>query len=445
VIWLILILVLAGVGILGWVLNGVLLAPLRRTASVVREIAAGERPRTFVARGPRIFNTIVRDLEDIWDEHSRLRKQISEEGLSHRAILSGMVEGVMVVDGRGVIRLVNDSFVKLFNLKTSPLQQTVLAVLRDPAIQKLVRAVLQSGQPESHELSFALRPPDLSYFAVSAMPLRNPEKGDSAGVVVVFHDISRLRQLEEVRRQFVANVSHELRTPLSILSGYLETLIDDPLLARKKQAEIFEVMERHSRRLNALLDDLLTLTRLESRADNIEIESIDVERLLRQIANDWKRRLARKKIALTVEAAPGIPMLSADAFRLEQVMSNLLENSFKYTPSEGQIAVTADATPTEIFIRVADNGVGIPAGDLPHIFERFYRVEKARTRETGGTGLGLSIVKHIIGLHGGRIEAESSVGKGTAITFFLPRDAKPASPQEASLAAAHPMEVAANA
>lgn len=417
--WLVVLLFLAMLGAFCWLAEAALLSPLRRVADAARQIASGERPQTFVSRGPPPFNSVFRDLEKIWDEQLRLKKQISEEEFSHRAILSGMVEGVMVVDAASVIRLVNESFVKLLGIKTSPLNRQVLDALRETSIDEIVDSVLETGCVQSREISLMLSPPEVSYFAVNAIPLRDPE-GRCSGVVGVFHDISRLRQLEEVRRQFVANVSHELRTPLSIVTGYLENLVDNPTMARKEQAEIFKVMERHSVRLGALLDDLLTLARLESRADLLERDVIDLGRFLRQVAGEWKTRLARKKVSLSVEVEPGLRKLTADSFRVEQVLSNLLDNSLKYTPEGGSITITAGESGADIFVRIADTGSGIPTSDLPHIFERFYRVEKARTRESGGTGLGLSIVKHIVVLHGGRVEAASTYGKGTAITFYLP-------------------------
>jgi two-component system phosphate regulon sensor histidine kinase PhoR len=247
-------------------------------------------------------------------------------------------------------------------------------------------------------------------------------------MVTVFHDITRLRQLEDLRRDFVANLSHELRTPLSIFHGYVENLIDTPGMARKERVAIYEVMQKHSRRLNALLEDLLTLARLEARNEKLEIEAVPLPSFLQQFGREWAGRAQKKQITLSIDAEGDLPPLAADGFRLEQILGNLLDNAIKYTPEGGRVAISARLDGDAVEIRVEDSGIGIPLSDLQHIFERFYRVEKARTREKGGTGLGLSIVKHIMALHGGTVEARSNVGKGTAIILRFPNHVKRLTP-----------------
>ncbi len=232
---------------------------------------------------------------------------------------------------------------------------------------------------------------------------------------------ARLRQLEEVRTEFVANVSHELRTPLSIFQGYTETLIDHPDMPPEEARPILEIMHRHSRRLNALVEDLLILARLESRDDKLQLAPLDMAKFLREAMTDWSLRSAEKKIALNADIAPGLPQISADVFRLEQVLGNLIDNAIKYTNSGGRVTVRATAVNNGVEIRVEDTGLGIPTDDLPRIFERFYRADKGRSREHGGTGLGLSIVKHIVLAHGGTVRAESEQGKGTSIILMLPK------------------------
>ncbi len=333
-------------------------------------------------------------------------------------MLASMAEGVMVVGADHTIRLVNDSFHKLFDLKSDPLGSSVLGVLREASIEELIRDTLQSGAARTRQITPVHQ--GQRCFAVSAVPLRD-SGGHISGVVSVFHDVSRLRQLEDIRREFVANVSHELRTPLSIFHGYLENLLDEPDMPREELAGILQILKRHSLRLNALLEDLLTLARLESRDDKLDLSEIRFEAFLGVLLKDWQPKLAEKKIKLKLQIEKDLPPLIADGFRLEQVLGNLLDNAIKFTPAQGAITICASAGETQFTIRVEDTGVGIPPPDLPHVFERFYRVEKARSREAGGTGLGLSIVKHIIALHGGTVEAESVFGKGTAIILHLPR------------------------
>jgi two-component system phosphate regulon sensor histidine kinase PhoR len=249
---------------------------------------------------------------------------------------------------------------------------------------------------------------------------------DSSGqlaVLAIFRDITRLKQLEEVRREFVANVSHELRTPLSIFHGYVETLLENPGLPAEEVENIFRILKRHSLRLNALVEDLLVLARLESRRETMQFAEVDLPETIRGIALDWAARTAKKGVTLDLAVAPDLPPLTADPLRLEQIFSNLLDNALKHTPPGGRIAIQVSRSGDFILLCVEDNGAGIPPADLPHIFERFYRADKARSREMGGTGLGLSIVKHIAQAHGGSVEAKSTFGKGAAIIVRLPLEA----------------------
>jgi two-component system, OmpR family, phosphate regulon sensor histidine kinase PhoR len=362
-------------------------------------------------------------LEKLADEQTRLKRQMSEEEFNLQAILSNMAEGVMVVDSTHVIRLVNASFMKLFSLRNSPLRMTALGALREATIEEVLRATSQTGQTQSREIPIhgdgQLTP--LRYFAVSSVPIKRTD-GKISGMVAVFHDITRLRELEDMRREFVANLSHELRTPLSIFHGYVENLLDAPGMARKERVDIYEIMQRHSHRLNALLEDLLTLARLEARSEKLEIMEIRLPLFLQQFSQEWAVKAEKKKITLNLDMDADLPPLAADEFRLEQILNNLLDNAIKYTPEGGRVAINAREDDGKIEIRVEDNGIGMPLSDLKHIFERFYRVEKARTREKGCTGLCLSIVKHIVALHGGTVEAKSDLGKGTAIILRFPTD-----------------------
>ncbi|HEY4283644.1 MAG TPA: ATP-binding protein, partial [Chthoniobacterales bacterium] len=236
----------------------------------------------------------------------------------------------------------------------------------------------------------------------------------------LFHDITELKQTDEIRRDFVANVSHELRTPLSILRGYIETLLDDPNLSGEEVNRILEVMKKHSGRLNALTDDLLTLARLESANPNLQLEEVRLSELFAAIVRDWASKFADRKLRIDVNVACDVPVIQADATRLQEVLYNLLDNAVKYSEPNGRIRLQATRHNDQVALSVTDTGTGIGKADLPRIFERFYRTDKARSRELGGTGLGLSIVKHIAQMHGGSVEAESAVGQGTTIRVLLP-------------------------
>jgi two-component system phosphate regulon sensor histidine kinase PhoR len=394
-----------------------LLQNTSRLEKTLGEMSEGKRPATFVFHNGPLFVRAALHLEKISDRQEKLARQIDEEAFNLRAILASMAEGVAVLDSDRKIRLANDSLRKLFAIDFDPAGKTVLAALR---VEDVAGATLQSGLPQTREISITRtgRAEPL-HLVASAAPMAGAN-GESRGAVLVFHDISRLRQLEEIRRQFVSNVSHELRTPLSIFQGYLENLVDNPAQPKRQLLENLQVMQRHSLRLNAILEDLLTLARLESRQDQLELEALDLRAFFTRIAKDWSLKFAQKKIDISLDIAA--KTVNADASRLEQVFTNLIDNAVRYAPADtGRIVISTKDRDGLVEIRVEDNGPGIPPSDLPHIFERFYRVEKARTRDRGGTGLGLSIVKHIVALHGGSVRAESRFGEGTAIVIELPQ------------------------
>jgi len=395
---------------------------LRTAEEMARAVAAGRQPQPETLLRASDFSQLAQDLERIWREQQLLRNDIQQQRYNLHAILASMVEGVVVVDGNQVIRSMNDSFRAMFSLDTEPIGQTVVRATRQAALSELIRAAAKGQTVEVREIAVAHPGAAVAerFLSVNAVPMRD-EAGAVTGVVTVLHDVSRVKQLEEVRRQFVANVSHELRTPLSIFHGYLETLMDTPDLPREDTAAYLRIMSKHSRRLQLLLDDLLILARLEARTDPLDIQPLSLRVFLQKILEEWEPRLREKKVSLEVH--PDVETIPADPFRLEQVIGNLLENAIKYSPPGAEIHLRALPAGDRVELRVEDTGVGIPPGDLAHVFERFYRVEKARSREAGGTGLGLSIVKHIIGLHGGEVHAESAFGKGTAIVIRLPMNA----------------------
>jgi two-component system phosphate regulon sensor histidine kinase PhoR len=360
--------------------------------------------------------------EKITEERDRLRQQINEDAFNLDAILSSMTEGVMVVDRDRRIQLVNKSFNELFNLNSNPVGKTILMSLRQAAIEDVVRLTIDTSLMQSREIILPGQSEAATrYFEINAVPV--PDRlGQTTGAVTVLHEITELRHVEMIRREFVSNVSHELRTPLSIFHGYLENLIDDPELPRAEIANALRVMRRHSQRLNALLEDLLTLARLESRRVKIEPVLIRVVPFLQKMVEEWTPAIVEKKRTIRYEGDDEVPPINGDMMRMEQVLNNLIDNSLKYTSKGGEITVGARLLEREVEIFVSDNGIGIPPSDLPHVFERFYRVDKARSREAGGTGLGLSIVKHIVALHGGTVHAHSEYSKGTRISMRFNAD-----------------------
>jgi len=331
-----------------------------------------------------------------------------------------MQDGLLVVDKSLRVTLVNQAFRKLFGLPEISLEAPLLDVVRDATVDRLIEETLRAGKAMQSELVRADSKTNSERdVEISAVPIKD-DAGLTTGAVVLFHDITQLKQTDKVRRDFVANVSHELRTPLSILRGYIETLLDNPQTSDKELSRILGVMERHSKRLGLLVDDLLTLARLESRSAGLQFSDVQLAELFQSVIRDWEKKLAEKQLKVVVDLSPDARTIRADETRLHEVLYNLLDNALKYSRENGEIRLRAVQRGPEIVLSVTDNGIGINKDDLPRIFERFYRADKARSRELGGTGLGLAIVKHIAQLHGGRVEAESELGKGTTIRVILP-------------------------
>jgi len=389
---------------MSWILGFLLLVTFLAWAS--REARSRRREKAHAKRA-----------EELLREHGALRNQRSLAEANLEIILSSMQEGVLVLDKRRTVRLANPAAQKLFNLPAEFAGRPVIALLREPAVDDMVVAAVERSVESDAELNLSARKPPM-VLTVRVAPMRDAS-GEPAALAM-FRDIGHLKRLEDVRREFVANVSHELRTPLSIFQGYVEHLLDTPDLARKQQAEVFEVLDRHARRLTALVEDLLVLARMESQPEELSREEIDLPSFLAELARDFELRAEKKRVKLRLEVAADMAPLNADRLRMEQVFTNLTDNALKFTPEGGTVTLGAATSGGATLLWVSDTGQGILSSHLPHIFERFYRVDKGRSRDVGGTGLGLSIVKHIARAHGGDAEAESTFGKGTTIRLRLP-------------------------
>jgi two-component system phosphate regulon sensor histidine kinase PhoR len=396
------------------------IAPWSWVENMIRQIARGEKPRTFLINGGAESRRVGLVLEDIFNLQQQLNHQIAERAVGTETIFAAMQDGLLVVDTRHRITLVNRTFRELFGLGNSIVGQPLLDIVREAELDRLIAETLRTGAPQSGELTISdSQSNSPRRMQLSAVAMKN-EANVTTGAVVLVHDITQLKQADEIRRDFVANVSHELRTPLSILRGYIETLLDDPETSPDELGRILEVMKRHSNRLGVLVDDLLTLAQLESANPNLQLSDVRLSELFAAIVHDWGKKFAEKKLSVDIAIAANLPIIRADEIRLQEILYNLLDNSLKYTQPGGKIRLQGQRDGDEIALSVSDSGLGISETDLPRVFERFYRADKARSRELGGTGLGLSIVKHIAQMHGGRVEAESKLGRGTTIRVVLP-------------------------
>jgi two-component system phosphate regulon sensor histidine kinase PhoR len=346
----------------------------------------------------------------------RTIQTLTEERNLSSAILGSMVEGVAVVNGSERLVFANPGFAEILGLDVPPTSGSALVeVVRQTELVEAVRQVLAGeARVQSEIVTGTLRQ---HYFAITVASVR---AGDTIGAVVVLHDITELRKLERVRRDFVANVSHEFRTPLTAIQGFAETLlagaIDDP----QNRTRFLEIILEHSRRLARLTEDLLMLSKMDAERLELEIRRLSVSQLIESCLETAQRRAAEKDLRISVNAPQRLPDIAGDRRRLAEVLQNLLDNAIQYTLPGGQIMLSAESGGDEVVLTVSDTGIGIPQADQPRIFERFYRVDVARSREAGGTGLGLAIAKHLVEIHGGRLWVESEVGQGSQFHFSVP-------------------------
>lgn len=406
---------------------------VERLSDFSRRIAVGD------------FRTLPSDPQD--DELGSLAKTMNEtaahleatvrtlsgERNQSSAILRSMVEGVAVIDAQERLVFYNRAFSDILTLQASGLEgMPIIEVVRNIDLLKLIRRALQGEEGLQSDIVTGIVQPRC--FAVTAAPVKRLEThpvGKSAGnelmpaekpsgAVVVLHDVTELRRLERVRQDFVANVSHEFKTPLTAIQGFAETLLGGALEDPKNNRRFLEIIREHAQRLARLTDDLLKLARIEAGKLELEFQPMSLAELIEGCAETTLLKASRKQIVLEIEVPPGLPAVYGDQSLLREVLQNLLDNAIQYTPPGGCIRLSATAGSREAVVTVSDTGIGIPLADQERIFERFYRVDAARSREAGGTGLGLSIAKHIVDVHGGRIWVESQVGRGSDFSISIP-------------------------
>ena len=341
---------------------------------------------------------------------------LTDERNRSSAILGSMVEGVAVVAGDERILFCNGAFEQILELPPGSSQgRTLVEALRQADLVDLVRRALPGGEEVNGEVEVGTV--RRRNFSVTAAPVR---AAGTNGAVLVLHDITELRRLERVRRDFIANVSHEFKTPLTAIQGFAETLLNGALDDRANRRRFVEIIREHARRLARLTDDLLKLARIEAGRLELEIRPVPVEALVNGCVETTRLKAETKNIEIHVQMQKNTPPIRGDGVQLSEVLQNLLDNAVQYTPAGGRIEVISCPNGHDVVFTVSDTGIGIPESDLERIFERFYRVDAARSREAGGTGLGLSIARHIVEAHGGRIWVESAVGLGSRFHFSIP-------------------------
>src|SRR5262245_6060941 len=346
-------------------------------------------------------------------QHELLSAQIQAQ---QQAVFNSMVEGVLVLDSNNRVQLVNQSLQRLFSLERNVSGQTILEAFRLQELAEFMKRLQQERTIQAHTLE--LPGMEERWLEVNAAVVIDRE-GAPHGAILVFHDLTRIKQLERTRQEFVANVSHELRTPLSLIKGFVETLLEGARNDPEQCTRFLQTIEKHTDRLTYLIEDLLTISRLESGQVVMNLHSVELRDQAQRVTDDLRSRAAEKGVCLENEVPAGLTA-RADADRLQQVLFNLVENAIKYGRNTGRVRIGGQPmTDGKVKMWVQDDGPGIPLEARERIFERFYRVDRARSRETGGTGLGLSIVKHIVQAHGGEVWVNSELGAGTTFHFTL--------------------------
>lgn len=368
-------------------------------------------------RYARLHEEWLGEKEVLESVRTRNYQEASQRAAEQQALFNSMAEGVLILDYAGHVQLVNRSLQEFFGLKSDVRGQTIMEAFRLQELAEVIRRLPEERIVQGHELEVAGI--QKRWLEVNAAAVLD-RAGTQRGAILVFHDLTRLKQLENTRQEFVANVSHELRTPLSLIKGFVETLLDgakdDPELA----ARFLRTIEKHTDRLTYLIEDLLTISRLESGQIVMNLHDVDLREEAAHVVDDLQARAMDKHVTLRNDLPPDLHA-RADADRLQQVLFNLVENAIKYGRSDGSVSIGGHANSGDrIELWVQDNGPGIPVESKERIFERFYRVDRARSRETGGTGLGLAIVKHIVQAHGGEVWVKSELGKGATFFFTLP-------------------------
>ncbi len=400
------------------ILNVRLMKPLREVANAAHQISMGKLETAIHIYSNDELGRLAYSLNVISEKMKETLYQVKDTKNIDQAILNSMTDGVIAVNRKGEVLFINPVIEGILNIKQNDCYgQNILGVIRNYEVEAIFRKALKSTEPLVKEIK--LIAPEPKFFRLQATPLVSDET-NKGGVLVLLHDITERRCLEDMRSEFVTNISHELRTPLTSIKGFLETLlggaIDEPDTARR----FLDIMHKETERLTDLVSQLFDLSKIEGRRVVHRWQKIKLNEIIKTVSTMFLNQAQEKQIELDIEIVPDLPPVFGDPDMITQVLINLVDNALKYTRPGGKIHIQSVNEGSNVRVVVWDTGIGIPAKSLPRVFERFYRVDKARARELGGIGVGLAIVKHIVRAHGGQIYAESEMGKGSTFSFTLP-------------------------
>lgn len=406
-------------GLVSWRLALGITLPLTKITAAARLTAQGDWKTEFYHPYPDEIGELADALNSLSHTMRESFSSLAENQGRLEAVLDNMENGVILFDRTGHINLINPAAEGILGVQADDvMNRSHVEVVKNYPLSNLIDEVLKNWEPARGEISLFY--PRERILETHAAPVFGAHH-EPHGVVVVLHDISEIRRLERVRAEFVANVSHELKTPVTAVKGFAETLLSGALYNYRSAEEFVNIINDEAERLSRLIHDLLELSRIESGEGRLNLELLDLGAEIKEIADKLKPQFQKKDLTLTMDVPATPVMVKADSDQLEQVFLNLLDNSLKYTPTGG-VTISLEVEPGQLKVAVKDTGIGIPEHDQARIFERFYRVDKARSRKLGGTGLGLAIVKHIIEAHRGHVWVKSQPGRGSEFYFSLPID-----------------------
>ena len=394
-------------------------SPIREMEQYTDRLRRGEGPGTLIIESSDEMGQLAKNINYLVEELRSQIKSLNEEKGKVEAALASAIEGVIILNSQDRVESMNRSMKGMIGDQYGDiLNKTPIEAFRNIDFQKALDRFKASGKPVSEEIILGTGTPIILDVNITSIP------GVTAGeekTMLVFHDVTRLKKLEQVRVDFVANVTHEIKTPLTAILGYIETLeagaIDDKETARK----FLQTISRHAQRLNRLLEDLLTLSNIELGEMKFQFEGVALGGVMDGVLSIMELKVREKKLSVEKNIPEALPLLRADRDRMTQIFLNVLDNAVKFTPEGGTVRIEASETDRDaVVVKITDTGIGVPRDEIERLGERFYRVDKTRSRDLGGTGLGLSIVKHLMMVHRGRMEIESQLGRGTTVSLYFP-------------------------
>jgi two-component system phosphate regulon sensor histidine kinase PhoR len=396
-----------------------LLNPIRRMAAFTDKIRDGRFSGSLLIRSDGEITELAKNINKMVESLRDKIKKADEEKQKLESVFAGMNEGVMLLDSENRIESVNQSMESVLRRPPADmLGRTILEVCHNAELHDALAHSQKTMEVLCKEISLGEEAPLVMDVTISTV---NADTRNERKTILVFHDVTHLKQLERIRTDFIANATHEIRTPLTAIIGFTETLQQGSVENSETAKKFLRTIRENAERLNRLVDDLKTLSRLELGEENLKLEELPVKDELEKVMQVVGVMAAQKKIEIRKDIPENLPAAFADKDRMTQILINIMDNAIKFTPEGGSISITASQEEEGFLaIKIADTGPGIPAADIPRLGERFYRVDKTRSRDLGGTGLGLSIVKHLLKAHNGRMEIQSASGKGTAILLFFP-------------------------